>query len=186
MKLRREVPPGRRDWPRPAEPRVSARSMYSAHRLLEPNRLYRRLATWLERHEWFYRAFTKAEKAVKGAIFDCRMCAQCTLPATGYACPMSCPKQLRNGPCGGVSPDGYCEVYPQEKCVWVLACERAEQEGRAADLRLLQRPVDHRAWGQSSWVSYWQGHDEQLWTGDDGLHRRHLVIADVRHPAGGA
>lgn len=160
--------------------------MYLAHRLLEPNRFYRRLAAWLERHRWWYKAFTKAEKVVKGTIFGCRMCGQCALPATGYACPMSCPKQLRNGPCGGVSPAGYCEVYPEQKCVWVLAYERAESAGRADDLRLLQRPVDHRAWSQSSWVSYWNGHDEQLWTPDDGLRRTHLVIADVRHGPPGA
>ncbi len=34
---------------------------------------------------------------------------------------------------------------------------------------LLHRPIDHRRWGQSSWLSYWQGRDERLWTpGADG------------------
>ena len=37
---------------------------------------------------------------------------------------------------------------------------------RAGDLRLLHRPVDHRRWGQSSWLNYWQGRDEGLWTGN--------------------
>lgn len=106
---------------------------------------------------------------MKADVFGCRMCGQCALPATGYACPMSCPKQLRNGPCGGVGADGSCEVYPAMRCVWVTAYERAEREGRAADLRRLQRPVDHRRQGQSSWVNYWQGRDEGLWTDDDGL-----------------
>ena len=32
--------------------------------------------------------------------------------------------------------------------------------------RLLHRPADHRRWGQSSWLNYWQGRDEQLWTND--------------------
>ena len=91
------------------------------------------------------------------------MCGQCTLPVTGYACPMTCPKQLRNGPCGGVGSDGSCEVYPDLRCVWLVAFERAEAGGRAADLHLLQRPVDHRAWGQSSWVNYWSGRDDDLW-----------------------
>ena len=84
------------------------------------------------------------------------MCGQCTLPVTGYACPMTCPKQLRNGPCGGVGSDGSCEVYPDLRCVWLVAFERAEADGQAADLQLLQRPIDHRGWGQSSWVNYWQ------------------------------
>ena len=92
-----------------------------------------------------------------------------SLPVTGYACPMTCPKQLRNGPCGGVGADGSCEVFPDTRCVWLVAHERAERAGRVADLLLLQRPVDHRRWGESSWLNYWAGRDENLWTDDDGL-----------------
>jgi methylene-tetrahydrofolate reductase-like protein len=44
------------------------------------------------------------------------------------------PEQLRNGPCGGVSPIGECEVHPGVRCVWLVAFERAEAEGRASDL----------------------------------------------------
>ena len=32
------------------------------------------------------------------------------------------------------------------------------------DLRRLQRPIDQRKWGESSWVNYWLGRDEHLWT----------------------
>jgi Methylene-tetrahydrofolate reductase C terminal len=155
--------------PRPVTPRVSARSMYKLHRLLEPAGAYRRLATWLEARPRARAAFTAAERSVKHQLFGCRMCGQCALPATGYACPMTCPKQLRNGPCGGVGADGSCEVYPDSQCVWVAAFERAASAGHVSDLLLLQRPVDHRRWGQSSWISYWQGRDEGLWTEDDGL-----------------
>ena len=77
-------------------------------------------------------SFTRAERFVKHRLFGCRMCAQCALPSTAYTCPMTCPKQLRNGPCGGVSPEGNCEVYPELRCVWVVAYERAAQ----ADLDL--------------------------------------------------
>jgi len=49
------------------------------------------------------------------------------------------------------------------RCVWVLAFERTEKAGRGADLDLLQRPVDRREFGRSSWVNYWQGRDEGLW-----------------------
>jgi hypothetical protein len=156
-------------WPRPARPKLPALAAYRVQRLLAPNVLYRRLAAWLVAFRLPYRLFTHTEKAAKSAIFGCRMCGQCTLPVTGYACPMSCPKQLRNGPCGGVGADGSCEVYPATRCVWVVAYERAESHGRAGDLRLLQRPLDHRQWGQSSWVNYWRGHDDGLWTADDGL-----------------
>jgi hypothetical protein len=100
---------------------------------------------------------------VKQQIFGCRMCGQCALPVTGYACPMTCPKQLRNGPCGGVGRDGSCEVYPELRCVWLMGFERASAHGRSGDLRLLQHPIDHRVWEQSSWIRYWQGHDQDLW-----------------------
>lgn len=155
-------------WPRPARPRLSARLLYRAQPLLAPNPLYRRLARWLAAVPRRYRLFTAAEKAAKSKVFGCQMCGQCTLPVTGYACPMTCPKQLRNGPCGGVGADGSCEVYPQLRCVWVVAYDRAEQHGRVTDLRLLQRPLDRRRQGHSSWVSYWGGRDSDIWTDGDG------------------
>jgi hypothetical protein len=155
--------------PRPVSPRGRARSMYLLHHLLEPNAGYRRLAAWLEARPRLRRLFTAAERGVKKEIFGCQMCGQCAIPVTGYACPMTCPKQLRNGPCGGVGADGSCEVYPAARCVWLVAFERAEREGRAGDLLRLQHPIDHRLWGQSSWIRYWQGRDENLWTGDEEL-----------------
>jgi hypothetical protein len=150
--------------PRPVSPRPPARSMYLLHHLLGPNAGYRRLAAWLEARPRLRRLFTAAEKGVKEELFGCRMCGQCTLPSTGYACPMTCPKQLRNGPCGGVGADGGCEVYPEMRCVWLEAVERAESQGRTGDLLRLQLPIDHRLWGQSSWIRYWQGRDSDLWT----------------------
>jgi len=39
---------------------------------------------------------------------------------------------------------------------------------RSGDLLRLQRPIDHRLWGQSSWIRYWQGRDEDLWAAADG------------------
>jgi hypothetical protein len=155
--------------PRPILPRLSAHSLYRLHRLLAPNAGYRRLAAVLAATPWLYRLFTAGEKRVKEDIFGCRMCGQCAIPLTGYACPMTCPKQLRNGPCGGVGRDGSCEVYPASKCVWLVAVERADSAGKRQDLLRLHRPIDHRRWGQSSWISYWQGRDEGLSTDDDGL-----------------
>ena len=52
------------------------------------------------------------------------MCGQCALPVTGYVCPMGCPKELRNGPCGGVGGDGSGEVNPERRCDWVDAYDR--------------------------------------------------------------
>jgi hypothetical protein len=158
-----EPAPGGAAWPRPARPRLPGWLAYRLQRALAPNAAYRRLAGVLARSPAASLAFTAAERATKSAAFGCRMCGQCTLPVTGYACPASCPKQLRNGPCGGVGADGSCEVFPDTRCVWVVAYERAQREGRVADLLLLQRPVDHRRSGQSAWISYWRGDDESLW-----------------------
>jgi Methylene-tetrahydrofolate reductase C terminal len=174
-----EAPPG----PRPTRPRLSARWLYLLQRLLRPNPLYRRLGRWIESSPRRYRLFASAEEKVKAELFGCQMCGQCALPATGYACPMSCPKQLRNGPCGGVGADGSCEVHPELRCVWLVAWERARDQDRTADLRRLQRPVDQRLWGQSSWVNYWQDRDEALWTDDDGLDATPELLPMVRSGA---
>src|SRR3954447_24312154 len=66
------------------------------------------------------------EHVVKKPVFGCQMCGQCVLHDTGMTCPMTCPKTLRNGPCGGVREDGHCEVKPEMRCVWVQAVDRAE------------------------------------------------------------
>lgn len=129
----------------------------------------------LERAPLAYRVFTWVEKRVKHRLFGCRMCAQCELPATAYACPMTCPKELRNGPCGGVAANGDCEVYPGMRCVWLVAYERAASVDRTNDLRRLFRPIDQRKWGESSWVNYWLGRDERLWTQTDGLAEREAI-----------
>lgn len=73
------------------------------------------------------------EKPIKEAMFDCRMCGQCILSSTGMACPMNCPKNLRNGPCGGVREGGGCEVYPDMRCVWLEAWDGAAQMNRQTD-----------------------------------------------------
>lgn len=159
--------------PHPVRPRIGARAAYLIAPLVRPHRVHGLLAAWLERNPRVLRLFTTAERRSKEALFGCRMCGQCALPATAYACPMTCPKKLRNGPCGGVAPDGGCEVHPAQRCVWVVAHERAEATGRTADLELLQRPIDQRLRGSSSWVNYWLGRDEGLWTDGDRppLHR---------------
>jgi hypothetical protein len=92
------------------------------------------------------------EGAVKGALFDCRMCGQCVLSSTGMSCPMNCPKNLRNGPCGGVRGDGSCEVYPAMPCVWVKAYEGSLRMEGGEKIRNVQPPIDHRLKGSSSWL----------------------------------
>jgi Methylene-tetrahydrofolate reductase C terminal len=93
------------------------------------------------------------ERAVKGALFDCRMCGQCVLSSTGMSCPMNCPKSLRNGPCGGVRADGTCEVRPDMPCVWYLAVAgSARIPGGTEAMSRIQPPLDRRLTGRSSWL----------------------------------
>ena len=93
------------------------------------------------------------ERSVKGLLFDCRMCGQCILSSTGMSCPMNCPKNLRNGPCGGVRADGHCEVRPEMKCVWVEAVLGAGRiPGGIEALRGVQAAVDRRLQGRSAWL----------------------------------
>jgi hypothetical protein len=90
---------------------------------------------------------------VKGLLFDCRMCGQCILSSTGMSCPMNCPKNLRNGPCGGVRANGHCEVRPEMKCVWTEAVAgSARIPGGMDALRQVQVAVDQRLQGRSSWL----------------------------------
>jgi hypothetical protein len=97
-------------------------------------------------------AVTATERSVKTLLFDCKMCGQCILSDTGMSCPMNCPKSLRNGPCGGVRPNGHCEVKPEMKCVWVAAWDGSQRMAEGLKILDLQPPVDHRFWGRSSWL----------------------------------
>jgi hypothetical protein len=103
------------------------------------------------------RPIALAERAIKGALFDCRMCGQCILSSTGMSCPMNCPKGLRNGPCGGVRADGHCEVYAEMSCVWVQAWDGAQQMRGGEGMRHPQMPIDHRLKGRSSWLAVSRG-----------------------------
>jgi hypothetical protein len=102
------------------------------------------------------------EHAVKGPVFGCRMCGQCVLHSTGLSCPMTCPKTLRNGPCGGVRPDGSCEVDPEMRCVWTRGYERSRKLPLwREDFAHLRPPVDNSLQGTSSWKNLVTGRDRQ-------------------------
>jgi hypothetical protein len=104
-------------------------------------------------YERLERPTAAVERAVKGLLFDCRMCGQCILSSTGMSCPMNCPKNLRNGPCGGVRANGHCEVRPEMKCVWVQAVAGATRiPGGMQAMQGVQVAVDRRLQGKSSWL----------------------------------
>jgi hypothetical protein len=93
------------------------------------------------------------ERGVKGLLFDCQMCGQCALSSTGMSCSMNCPKNLRNGPCGGVRANGHCEVKPEMKCVWVQGWNgAARMDDGLEKIRNVQHAVDHSIKGKSAWL----------------------------------
>lgn len=93
------------------------------------------------------------EKITKGLLLDSQSCGQCILAYTGMSCPMNCPKKMRNGPCGGVRPDGKCEVDATMNCVWVQAWEGNQRLGvDPPPIQVIQPPVDHRLIGHSAWL----------------------------------
>jgi hypothetical protein len=101
------------------------------------------------------------EEPSKRLLFDCRMCGQCVLHSTGMTCPMTCPKNLRNGPCGGVRANGHCEVIPEMRCVWVDAVERAvAMPLYGGEIMRLQPPLDRRLEGHSAWMTMLTGADQ--------------------------
>jgi len=98
------------------------------------------------------RPFAAVEKAIKGLLFDCQMCGQCALSSTGMSCPMNCPKNLRNGPCGGVRTNGNCEIKPDMACVWVKAWQGSARMNND-NIHVVQFAVNHKLQGKSSWLA---------------------------------
>ncbi len=92
------------------------------------------------------------DKLVKGALFGCEQCGQCLLSQTGLTCPMTCPKGLRNGPCGGTL-DGLCEVLPDQPCVWT----RIRSSG--SEVRSWSRPLNRSLVNHSSLINFLLGAD---------------------------
>lgn len=133
------------------------------HNMLRP---FRR---WLKPGGVVERIFVKGEEITKGAIFDCRMCGQCVLHSTGMTCPMTCPKNLRNGPCGGVRADGNCEIIPAMPCVWAQAWERSKRmPDYGGDILNVLPPLNRQLAGTSAWVNDFSGVSTQLPAGWHG------------------
>lgn len=130
------------------------------------------------------RIILPVERITKEMMFDCRMCGQCILHETGLTCPMRCPKNLRNGPCGGVRPDGNCEVFPDKPCVWVQAVERSARLPLWHDrIHDLQPPVDWQLQDTSAWINLFTGRDTVNplgWIQIDPAHRGNAAKGEMQ------
>ena len=105
--------------------------------------------------------FHKLEHLTKVVLYDCRDCGDCALIDLAYVCPMSqCPKNQRNGACGG-SFEGWCEVYPgKKKCIYVRAYARLKKNREEKQLEKdIVPPCNWDLYQSSSWINYYLGKD---------------------------
>ena len=116
------------------------------------------------------RLLSPMEAMVKKPVFGCHMCGQCVLHSTGMTCPMECPKNLRNGPCGGVGMDGSCEVDRSMTCVWFNAVNRSQKFPWPEEIYQRNPAVDWSLQGSSSWVNAFIGRDHHARTGPQWQH----------------
>ena len=104
-----------------------------------------------KRESYSRRLLAKIEISIKGPLFGCRMCGNCLLQETAFICPMECPKGMRNGPCGGISPEKNCYVDETRKCIWYAIYTRALKTGREEKLLEVLPPLDWNKVGTETW-----------------------------------
>ena len=117
-------------------------------------------------------ALVPVEYAIKKPVWGCQLCGQCVLHNTSLTCPMGCPKNMRNGPCGGVGPNGECEVKPDMRCVWLKAYKRDARLPWRGRIRRINPPINWALRGTSSWLNFLSGKDAH-----------EAVVPAYRHPA---
>lgn len=121
------------------------------------SKLSERVAGFCEKHPVLYKCVLLGENAFKKPVFRCQDCGQCVLSHNAFTCCMRCPKEIRNGPCGGTKADGHCEVYPERLCIWWLIYERAKKLDRVHKLKKYHIPVDRRLEHTSAWMNMFAG-----------------------------
>jgi ferredoxin len=78
----------------------------------------------------------------------CKACGDCMLDITDGLCPIArCSKNLFNGPCGGTTGEGKCEVSKETDCIWYLIVNRLEERGEINRLEKVQPIKDWRTAG---------------------------------------
>lgn len=111
------------------------------------------VSRWADHHPGIAKAVEDAELAFKKPVFGCHACGNCVLGLMEYVCPMTCPKNMRNGPCGGTF-NGQCEVIPEQPCIWVKVYDRAQAAHRVEELKTYIPPRNRALEGTSSYINY--------------------------------
>jgi ferredoxin len=85
--------------------------------------------------------FVGADREIGWYEENCRTCGDCVLGETAGICPVTrCAKSLFNGPCGGTSKDGKCEVSKETPCAWYEIYERLKKQGRLSNMMKVSPP----------------------------------------------
>ena len=131
---------------------------------LKRGNLFRRLLAkifdWIDRKPPLAQGVERIEYAVKSPLFGCKACGNCVLSYTEYVCPETCPKQMRNGPCGGANNDSECEVV-QKPCIWGATYERAKAAHKIRHLETYVPPPNRSLKYTSSWINYFLDRDSR-------------------------
>src|SRR5271154_2807463 len=128
----------------------------------QPGKLRNFLATifsWIDKRPKLAHGVERLEFAIKSPLFGCQACGNCVLGHMEYVCPQTCPKGMRNGPCGGTL-NGRCEVV-DKPCIWVEVYARAKSEKRIEDLKIYIPPRNKSLAGTSSWINYFLERDSR-------------------------
>jgi methylenetetrahydrofolate reductase (NADPH) len=160
-------------------------SLFSPRRYQASFRPYRR-----DQDSYWVRAFTRVERLIKEPLFGCRMCGNCLLKQTAFICPMTCPKGLRNGLCGGATAEA-CEVDPSRPCTWYQIYEKSSKMGRAERLLEINAPLDGNRVGRETWldiIRLWRSRGKGPRLADALFHRQRFqeewdsLFFEVRQP----
>jgi len=118
---------------------------------IKPSRRWQPAFYPFKKEKFGKRLLARTELFIKGPVFGCRMCGNCLLQETAFICPMECPKGLRNGPCGGITPEKKCYIDETRKCVWYSIYKRAVKTGREKTLLEILPPLDWNKTGTETW-----------------------------------
>jgi methylenetetrahydrofolate reductase (NADPH) len=150
--------------PAPPKPREFTQKLFD---VIEPANTPAPLRTvltgilrWIDKRPAAAHALEEAELAFKKPVFGCQACGNCVLGLMEYVCPMTCPKNMRNGPCGGTF-NGQCEVIPEQACIWVEVYQRAKSAQRVDELKTYIPPRNRALQGTSSYINYFLDRDSR-------------------------
>ncbi len=115
------------------------------------------LFRWVDKKPLISRGVERLEFVIKSPLFGCQTCGNCVLGQMEYVCPQTCPKNMRNGPCGGTK-NGQCEVVDRP-CIWTAVFDRAKSASSLEDLKVYIPPPIRALKGTSSWINFFLGRD---------------------------